>query len=147
MKRKSHTKGMAFNLLSSEFIFTCLSWRILAYGIDHIFSKSYFFFPSCFQSQAKERQIFHGWYKHLDVCILFSLTGVCISLYFIVYFYCMCIGVLHVYMFEYHSAVPMEARKGVQIIWLWNYSCEPSGTCWELNPDSLQEQPVSTLNH
>lgn len=68
-------------------------------------------------------------------------------LYFIIYFYCMCIGVLPERMFVYHSAVPVEARKGVQILWLWSYSCELSCVFRDLDPGPLQEQSVSTLNH
>lgn len=56
----------------------------------------------------------------------------------------MCIGVLSVCMSLHHiCAVPMKAKRGLQLTWAWNYwGWEKPCGCVEVNPDLLQGQPV-----
>lgn len=55
-KRKSHIKGMTFNLVCSEFIFICLIWQILA--LDKSYLQQKIFFSLISNHKQKEGKYF-----------------------------------------------------------------------------------------
>lgn len=91
-----------------------------------------------FNRKRKKGKLSHRWCKNVTVYILPPLVFV--FLYFIIYFYFTCIGVLLACMWH-PGAVPAEDGREI-----WSFRCELSCMCWERNPGPLPEQALLPMS-